>query len=127
MALNSSASAFLLCVLCVSVVHSAPPADSHARRLLDNALRYAAPDHKMTDPASGYPYEGWNHDPKRGLFLRSFTQLTAIGLWMELLGNVAAGHAEPPGLSRDKALADLAKLVKTLRQDQRDPSLGADG
>ena len=27
-----------------------------------------------------------------GLFLRSFTQLTAIGLWMELLANIAAGR-----------------------------------
>src|SRR5262245_49675184 len=81
----------------------------------------------MTDPVSGYPFEGWNQDPKQGLFLRSFTQLTAIGLWMELLANVAAGHADNPFLTRDKALADLAHLVKSLRLDQRDPTLSAKG
>ncbi|MFO0810751.1 MAG: hypothetical protein U0746_19145 [Gemmataceae bacterium] len=104
-----------------------PPDHTHVRLLLDNAMRYAAPDAKTTDRASGYPYEGWNHDPKRSLFLRSFTQLTAIGLWMELLADVAAGHAETPALSRDKALVDLTKLVGTLRHDQRDPRLSAKG
>jgi hypothetical protein len=111
------------------LLFSAPekPDRPRARALLENALRYAAPENRMTDPVSGYPFEGWNQDPKRGLFLRSFTQLTAIGLWMELLGNVAAGHADTPSLPRDKALADLARLVKTLRQDQHDPRLSADG
>ena len=71
-----------------------PPEHKHVRTLLENALRYAAPDNKMTDAASGYPFEGWNHDPKKQLFLRSFTQLTAIGQWMELLGNIAAGVVE---------------------------------
>src|SRR5262249_47727913 len=104
-----------------------PPDHKHVRLLLDNALRYASPDATTTDRASGYPYEGWNHDPKRSLFLRSFTQLTAIGLWMELLADVAAGIAETPGLPRDKALADLAKLVASLRQDQCDPRLGKKG
>src|SRR5436305_6981417 len=46
---------------------------------------------------------------------------------MELLADVAAGAADTPFLSRDKALADLAHLVRTLRQDQRDPQLGAKG
>src|SRR5947208_1155402 len=61
-----------------------PAGHKHARELLANALRYADSKNKLTDPASGYPFEGWNHEPNRGLYLRSFTQLTAIGLWMEL-------------------------------------------
>jgi hypothetical protein len=79
----------------------------------------------MIDPASGYPFEGWNQDPARGLYLRSFTQLTAIGLGMELFANVAAGTADTPFLSREQALADLTHLVRSLRQDQRDPRLSA--
>lgn len=99
----------------------------HARLLLDNALKYADPAHKLVDPVSGYPVEGWNQDPSRGLFLRSFTQLTAIGQYMELLGHVAAGRVEPPGLGREDAVRALAKLVASLRQDQADPSLAAKG
>jgi hypothetical protein len=114
---------------------AAPPAEfptvptehRHVRALLGNALRYVAPEHGMIDPVSGYPFEGWNHDPKQKLFLRSFTQLTAIGQWMEVLGNVAAGHAETPHLSRDQALARLTHLVGSVRQDQRDPQLSAKG
>jgi hypothetical protein len=104
-----------------------PPDHKHVRALLDNALRYAAPGNKMTDPVSGYPYEGWNHDPSQGLYLRSFTQLTAIGLWMELLANVAAGQADSAHLSRDRALSGLAHIVRSLRQDQANPRLGAKG
>jgi hypothetical protein len=104
-----------------------PAEHAHARMLLDNAMRYASPSHKMVDPISGYPFEGWNQDPPRGLYLRSFTQLTAIGQWMELLANVAAGYADTPHLSRDRALAQLAQLVKTLRADQADPKLSAKG
>jgi hypothetical protein len=104
-----------------------PPEHKHVRALLENALRYAAPENRATDPVSGYPYEGWNHDPQQGLYLRSFTQLTAIGLWMELLANVAAGQADTPHLSRDRALSGLAHLVKTLRLDQQNPRLGAKG
>ena len=77
----------------------------------------------MIDAASGYPFEGWNQDPGRGLYLRSFTQLTAIGQWMELLANIVAGNADTPYLSRDQALAKLTHLVKSLRQDQEDPRL----
>ena len=104
-------------------------ADGHkyARQLLDNALRYADPAQKLVDPVSGYPVEGWNQDPSRGLFLRSFTQLTAIGQYMELLGNVAAGRADSPGLGRDAAVQRLTHLVRTLRQDQGDPKLAAKG
>src|SRR5260370_11241307 len=59
--------------------------------------------------------------------MRCFTQLTAIGLYVELLGNVVAGYADSPHLSREQALRQLAHLVKTLRQDQQDPRLSADG
>src|SRR5215203_2328410 len=104
-----------------------PAGHKHARELLASAMRYADPKHKLTDPASGYPFEGWNHEPDRKLFLRSFTQLTAIGLWMELLANVAAGQADTPYLSRDQALAQLTLMVKSLRADQKDPQLSAKG
>ena len=104
-----------------------PAQHKHARALLENALGYVAPRHRMLDPVSGYPFEGWNHDPKRQVFLRSFTQLTAIGQWMELLGNIAAGQAGTPDLPREQALAQLTHLVRTLRQDQKDPRLSADG
>ena len=104
-----------------------PAEHRHARDLLANALRYADPAHKLSDPVSGYPYEGWNQEPDRKVFLRSFTQLTAIGLWMETLANIAAGQADTPFLSRDQALVRLAQVAKTLRQDQKDPQLGAKG
>jgi hypothetical protein len=104
-----------------------PAEHVHARQLLDQAMNYAAPGNKMVDPVSGYPFEGWNVDPAKGLYLRSFTQLTAIGQWMELLANVAAGQAETPHLSRDEALNQLDLLVKTLCQDQADPTLAAKG
>ncbi len=104
-----------------------PPEHPHARKLLDNALRYVDPANKIVDPVSGYPVEGWNQDPAKGLFLRSFTQLTAIGQYMELLANVVAGRADTPTLSREEAARQLAKLVATLRADQADPSLAAKG
>ena len=101
------------------------PGHRHARDLLANAMRYLAPENRMIDPASGYPFEGWNQDPVKGLYLRSFTQLTAIGLCMELLANVAAGVADTPYLSREQAVSDLTRLVQSLREDQRDPRLSA--
>jgi hypothetical protein len=104
-----------------------PANHTHIRQLLANALRYADPANKLSDPVSGYPYEGWNHEPDRKLYLRSFTQLTAIGLWMELLANVAAGQLDTPFVSREQALVRLTHLVKSLRQDQRDPELSAKG
>src|SRR5262245_16821957 len=61
-----------------------PAEHEHARALLENACALFAPDNKMIDPASGYPFEGWNNDPKQGLLLHSFTQLTTVALWMEL-------------------------------------------
>jgi hypothetical protein len=97
----------------------------HARTLLANALRYFEPEHKIVDPISGYPFEGWNQDPERGLYLRSFTQLTAIGQYMELLANIAAGLCDTPFLSRDGAVERLKHVAKNLRQDQHDPTLSA--
>ena len=44
---------------------------------------------------------------------------------MELLANIIAGTCDTPFLSRKQALANLAHLVKSLRQDQRDPKLSA--
>jgi hypothetical protein len=104
-----------------------PAEHRHVRALLENALRYVAPEHLMVDPVSGYPFEGWNHDPKRGLFLRSFTQLTAIGQWMELLASVVAGEVAAPFLSREGALERLTQVVATLRHDQQDPTLSKRG
>ncbi|MBO0698365.1 MAG: hypothetical protein J2P46_08230 [Zavarzinella sp.] len=103
------------------------PGHKHARALLANAMRFADPKNKLSDPVSGYPFEGWNQDPDQKLYLRSFTQLTAIGLWMELLANVAAGQADTPFLSRDQAMAQLTLVVKSLRQDQKDPQLSGKG
>ena len=74
-----------------------PPTHKHTRELLANALRYVDPANKLSDPVSGYPFEGWNQEPDRKLYLRSFTQLTAIGMWMETLANLAAGQADQPG------------------------------
>jgi hypothetical protein len=104
-----------------------PREHTHVRLLLENALGYAAPAHHLTDPVSGYPVEGWNQDPKAGLYLRSFTQLTAIGQWLELLANIVAGYADTPYLSRDQALDKLSHLVRSLRADQHDPTLSAEG
>ena len=104
-----------------------PPEHGHVRALLENALRYVRPAAGLFDEVSGYPVEGWNRDPERQFSLRSFTQLTAIGHAMELLACLAAGEAEVPFLSRGEALTRLAKLVASLRQDQRDPKLGAGG
>jgi hypothetical protein len=99
----------------------------HVRALLENALQYIAPRNGLIDPKSHYLVEGWNDDPKSGLFLRSFTQLTVIGLWMELLADVAAGYADTPHLSREQAWSELIHVVKSLREDQHNPRLSAKG
>jgi hypothetical protein len=109
------------------VRRTVPPEHKHARALLENALRCLDPRNRMIDTASGYLFEGWNQEPKKGLFLRSFTQLTVIGLWMEVLANAVAGSADTPQLTRENALPQLIHLVKSLRQDQRDPQLSAKG
>ena len=31
-------------------------------------MRYLAPENRMIDPISGYPFEGWNQDPAKGLY-----------------------------------------------------------
>ena len=103
------------------------PGHEHAQALLDNALRYLAPESGTVDKASGYPVEGWNDEPQQGLALRSFTQLTAIGKWMEVLGNIAAGNAPSQPISAEQALADLQRIVQSLRYDQRDPNVSAKG
>ncbi|MGA2801212.1 MAG: hypothetical protein ABSE97_02400 [Verrucomicrobiota bacterium] len=103
------------------------PAHMHTRLLLENALRYAAPANAMTDPASGYPVEGWNQEPKNGLYLRQFTQLTAIGEWLELMANITAGYADNPCVSRDEAKTRLIQIVRSLRHDQQDPRVSTEG
>ena len=104
-----------------------PPEHWHMRLLLDNAFDYLNPAHGIVDPISGYPVEGWNQEPQKGVFLRSLTQLTAIGAWIELLANVAAGDADNPHVSKDAALAGLSRAITTLLGDQRDPELAAKG
>jgi hypothetical protein len=103
------------------------PSHRHMRLLLDNAFEYLNPAHGVLDPVSGYPAEGWNQEPENSLFLRSFTQLTAIGAWVELLANVAAGYADNPYLSKDAALSGLSRAVTALLDDQRNPTLAAKG
>ena len=95
--------------------------------LLANAMGYLKPEHGLVDPASGYPVEGWNQDSERGLYLRSFTQLTAIGEWIEILANIAAGYADNPYISREEALNRLSLAVSTLLADQTDPAVSAKG
>jgi hypothetical protein len=103
------------------------PSHTHTRLLLENAMLYTGAANVMTDPASGYPFEGWNQEQKKGLYLRQFTQLTAIGEWLELMANVTAGYADNPCLSRTEAQARLAQITDSLLHDQQDPRLGAQG
>ena len=95
--------------------------------MLENALRYLAPESGTTDPISAYPVEGWNNQPQNGLGLRSFTQLTAIGEWIDVLANLVAGYADAPGLSKEQALPRLRRAVDTLCRDQNDPSIATKG
>ncbi len=97
------------------------------KALIANAMGYINPRHGLFDEASGYPVEGWNHDPSKGLFLRSFTQLTSIGEWTELLANIAAGYADNPYVSRKTALLKLERVVDSLLTDQADPTISAKG
>jgi hypothetical protein len=103
------------------------PEHVHMQRLLANAMGFANPSNGLIDAASGYPVEGWNHEPERGLYLRSFTQLTAIGEWLELLANVAAGQADSPHLSRGEALRQMEQTVTSLLADQADPAISHKG
>lgn len=104
-----------------------PSEHKHTRALLENAMRYFAPDSQTIDPASGYLVEGWNNDPEKAFCLRSFTQLTAIGQWMEVLADIIAGYADTPYLSREEALSRLTHVVASLRHDQKDPQVSAKG
>ncbi len=107
-----------------------PEVDSehvHMQQLLENAMEYINPEHGLIDDVSGYPVEGWNHDPSRGLYLRSFTQLTSIGEWAELLADIAAGYADNPYISREEALVKLERAVDSLLADQVDPTVSAKG
>jgi len=103
------------------------PQHQNMQRLLINAMGYLKPEHGLVDPVSGYPVEGWNHEPQRGLFLRSFTQLTAIGERLELLANIAAGFAENPYISRPESLRQMKLMLSSLLADQQDPKLSAGG
>ncbi len=100
---------------------------ARSRELLANCLHYAKPENALVDPISGYPCEGWNQEPEKGLFLRSFTQLTAIGVWIETLANIAAGNADNPFISREDALDRLSLAVKSLREDQQNPEISDRG
>jgi hypothetical protein len=104
-----------------------PSAHTHMRLLLENAFRYVDPVHGIVDPVSGYPAEGWNQEPRNGLYLRSFTQLTAIGEWVELLANIVAGYADNPCVSKESAMNQLSLAVRNLLEDQENPSLAAKG
>lgn len=103
------------------------PEHRHAKLLVENAFRYTDQTHGLIDAASGYPVEGWNQDPEKGLYLRAFTQLTAIGEWIELLACIAAGQVDNPYRSRQAALHDLEYAVASLLSDQVDPALSAKG
>jgi hypothetical protein len=103
------------------------PEHEHMRALLANAMSYLKPENGLVDPASGYPVEGWNEDSKRALYLRSFTQLTAIGERLEVLANIAAGYADNPYFSGEQALSELQKMTASLLHDQTDPKVSAKG
>lgn len=103
------------------------PRHIHMRQLLENAMGYINPEHGLFDPVSGYPVEGWNDDARAGLYLRDFTQLTTLGEWLELLGDIAAGYVDQPYLSRTEALRRLERVVDSLVHDQHDPDLSDRG
>jgi hypothetical protein len=103
------------------------PQHENMQRLLINAMGYLKPEHGLFDPVSGYPVEGWNQDPQRGLYLHSFTQLTAIGEQLELLANIAAGYADNPYISSAQALSQLELMLSSLLADQNDPKVSARG
>jgi len=103
------------------------PEHEHMQMLLANAVGYLEPEHGLVDPASGYPVEGWNQDSERALYLRSFTQLTAIGERLEVLANIAAGYADNPYISGEEALSQLGLMADSLLHDQTDPNVSAKG
>jgi hypothetical protein len=100
-----------------------PSLHGHVRALAENAMAFLK---TITEPHSGYPFEGWNHDPN-GMDLHKFTQLTAIGEWLEILSEIVAGNADSPYLSRQQALKLLRQAVTSLLKDQADPELSVYG
>ena len=105
-----------------------PAEHAHARALLDNAMRYAAPGEQDGRPGLRLPVRGVEPGPEAGLFLRSFTQLTAIGQWMELLANVAAGQADTPApLARAGPGPARPPGQDPPRTTSADPTLAAKG
>ncbi len=127
----------LACLTCVAMAGepaSAPfslpsinPQHVHMRQLVENALGYIKPGQGLFDQESGYPVEGWNDDKRTGLHIRSFTQLTTIGEWLELLAHIVAGYADQPYVSRAEALRQLDRVTRSLIQDQADPDLSDRG
>ena len=111
----------------VNAIPRLDPRHRHTAQLLTNALAYFHPANDPIEATSGYPREGWNHQPERGLYLRSFTQLTAIGLWLELQAAFAVGDLVDPQWPRARALAGLARTTRSLRHDQRTAGLGDRG
>ena len=88
-------------------------------------MRYIAPENRMIDPISGYPFEGWNQDPSTGAVP---PLVHAVDRDRPVHGAAREHHRRHlrhAFLSRQQALANLTHLVKSLRQDQRDPKLSA--
>lgn len=100
---------------------------THMAQLMENALAYFQPANRIIDPVSGYPREGWNQQPELGLYLRDYTQLTAIGLWLEVQAACASGEIVDDYWTRERALAGLELTARTLRHDQADPKLSDRG
>jgi hypothetical protein len=112
----------LLALVCASCSTS----KNYSEQLLDNSLKFVDEQNAMIDPHSSYPVEGWNQDPERGLYLRDFTQLSAIGEYLELLANMSAGYCGDDYKEQD-SLDKLEKITDTLLKDQADPALAAKG
>ncbi len=96
-----------------------------SRALFENAIKYINPDNGIIDNMSGYPVEGWNNDAV--INLRTFTQLTAIGEWVELLADIIAGQADNQYISTEQATVLLRKVVDSLLVDQENAELSFKG
>ena len=94
-----------------------------AKELLNNSIEYFNPNNKTIHLESGYPHEGWN----RELRLDSFTQLSAIGLWLEFTSSVAAGYCNPKFLDKKTALSYCETTINSLLNDQNDEALSCNG
>ncbi|MBI4346457.1 MAG: hypothetical protein HY553_06355, partial [Elusimicrobia bacterium] len=68
------------------------------------------------DPRTGYPYDEW----RMGERARRYTQPTAIGQRLELLGHLISGDvAGLPETARARARADARRMLDRLLDDQR--------